>query len=122
MKRRRDRLEAAGLAALEQKSRDLLDEQRHPAGALAHALDHFLAERMAGGEFVDHLRDVGAIEGAQRDDDVMGAQAPGRAEFRPPCRDDEERRLRAALGESLHHVERGRIGPVQVLERQRHRL
>jgi hypothetical protein len=35
LKRRRDRLQAAGLAALEQKARDLLDEQRHPAGALA---------------------------------------------------------------------------------------
>ena len=35
LKRRRDRLQAAGLAALEQKARDFLNEQRHPAGALA---------------------------------------------------------------------------------------
>ena len=77
---------------------------------------------MASGEFADHLRDVGAIEGAQRDDAVMGAQAPGRAEFRPRCRDDEQRCLRAALGESLHQIERGRVGPVQVLEREHDRL
>ena len=119
LKRRRDRLQAAGLAALEQKPRDFLDEQRHPAGALAHALDHLLAQRMASGEFADHKRDVGAIEGAERDDAVVGAQAPGRAEFGPRGRENEQRRLRAALGESLHQIERGRVGPVQVLERER---
>ena len=42
LKRRWNRLQAAGLPALEQESRDLLDEQRHPAGALAHAVDHLL--------------------------------------------------------------------------------
>ena len=109
LKRRRDCLQAAGLAALEQKARDLLDEQRHPASALAHALDHLLAKRMASGEFADHLRDVGAIEGAQRDDAVVGAQAPGRAKFRPGGRDDEQRRLRAALGERTA-ADRGRLG------------
>jgi len=65
LKRRRDRLQAAGLAALEQKTRDLLDVQRHPASALAHARDHLLAQRMASGELADHLRNVGAIEGAE---------------------------------------------------------
>ena len=33
-----------------------------------------------------------------------------------------QRRLRAALGESLHQIERGRVGPVQILERERDRL
>jgi hypothetical protein len=33
---------AAFFAALKQKAGDLLDEQRHPAGALAHAVDHLL--------------------------------------------------------------------------------
>ena len=122
LKRRRDRLQAAGLAALEQKARDFLDEQRHPAGALAHALDHLSAQRMASGELADHKRDVGAIEGAKRDHAVVRAQAPGRAEFGPRGREDEQRRLRAALGEGLHQIERGRIGPVQILERERDRL
>ena len=52
----------------------------------------------------------------------MRAQLPGRAEFRPRRRDDQQRRLRAALGQRLQHVERGRIGPVQVLEREHQRL
>ena len=70
LQRRRDRLQAAGLAALEQKARYFLDEQRHAAGALANALDHFLAQRMARGEPADHLRDIGSIEGAERNDAV----------------------------------------------------
>jgi hypothetical protein len=61
LQRRRDRLQAAGLAALEQKSGDLLDEQRQTAGALAHARDHLVAQRMASGELANHPRDVGAI-------------------------------------------------------------
>ena len=73
---------------------------------------------MARGEFADHLSDVGAIERAERDDAMMGARAPGRAEFRPRGREDEQRRLGASLGESLQEIKRGRIGPVQVLERQ----
>ena len=77
---------------------------------------------MASGEFADHKRDVGAIERAERDDAVVGAQAPGRAKLGPRGREDEHRRLRAALGEGLHEVERGRVGPVQVLERERDSL
>ena len=48
--------------------------------------------------------------------------APGRAELGPCCRDDEQRRLRAAFGERPHEVERRRIGPVQVLEGEHNRL
>jgi len=83
LQRRRDRLQAAGLAAFEQKARHFLNEQRHSAGALAHTLDHLVAQRVARGELADHLRDVGAVEGAERNDAVVRAQAPGRAEFRP---------------------------------------
>ena len=40
LKRRRDCMQAAGFAALEQKPRDLLDEQRHAARAFTYALDN----------------------------------------------------------------------------------
>ena len=99
-----------------------LDEQRHAAGSFAHALDHLFAQRMARGQLADHLRDVGAIEGTERDDAVMRAQAPRRSELGPRGREDEHRRLRAALGERLHQTERGRIGPVQVLKCEHGRL
>jgi hypothetical protein len=64
----------------------------------------------------------GAIEMAERDNAVMRVHAPGRAEFWPRGRDDEERRGPTALGQSLHKIERGRIGPMQVLEREHNRL
>src|SRR5208337_2598465 len=53
---------------------------------------------------------------------VVRTQAPGRAEFRPRRRNQKQRRLGAALGEGLQQVERGRIGPVQVLEGDHGRL
>jgi hypothetical protein len=74
---------------------------------------------MAGGEFADHLHDVGAVEGAEGNHVVVRTQAPGRAELGPRGREDEQRRLRAALGERLHQIEGCRVGPMQVLERQR---
>ena len=77
---------------------------------------------MTSGKFAHHLRDIGAIEGAKRDDAVVRAQAPGRPELRPRGREDEQRRLSAPLGERLHEIERGRIGPVQVLEHKRRGL
>ena len=119
---RRDRLRAAFDAALQQEAGDLLDEQRHAAGAFAHALHHLLGQRMARGEFADHARDLAAIERRERDDAMMRPQAPGRAELRPRRRDDEERRLCAALGERPQEIERGRVRPVQVLEREHDRL
>ena len=72
LQRRRDRLQAPCFAALDQKARNLLDKQRHPAGAFANVLDHLFAQRMTSAELADHLRDVGATQTAQRDDAVMG--------------------------------------------------
>src|SRR6202041_447280 len=62
LKRRRDRLRAARLAALEQKARDLLDEQRHATGALVDPLNDAPGQRMMGREFTNHFRDLRAIE------------------------------------------------------------
>ena len=53
---------------------------------------------------------------------MVRAHAPWRAELRPRGRDHEQRRLRAALGERLHEIERSRVGPVQVLEGEYERL
>jgi hypothetical protein len=52
------------------------------------------------------------VERRERDHAVVRAQFPGWAKLGPGRRDDQHRRLRAALGERLQHVERGRIGPV----------
>ena len=59
---RRDRLRAAVFAALQQKARNLLDEQRDAAGALAHPLDDVPRQRMMSRELANHLGDLDAIE------------------------------------------------------------
>ena len=109
-------------AALQEKPRHLLDEQRHAAGARGDVLDHVVRQSMAGGELATISRTCARSSGAKRDRAVMRAHAPGRPELGPGRREDEERRERAALGDAAQNIERGRIGPMQILERQHHRL
>ena len=106
LQRRRDGLDAALLAALQQKPRHLLDEQRHAAGARGDVVHHLRGERMAGGKLRHHVAHLRAIERRERDRAVMRAHAPGRPELRPRRRHDEERRQRAALGDAAQHIER----------------
>ena len=123
MQRRRNCLDAAALlAALQQKPRYFLDEQRHAAGARGDVLDDVLRQRVAGGKLRHHVAHLGAVERRQRNRAVMRAHAPGRPEFGPRRRQDEQRRQRAALGDAAQHIERRRIGPMQVFECQHHRL
>ena len=96
---RRDRLRAALRVALEQEPRHLLDEQRHAAGSLAHSIDHLVGERMPARDLADHAAHLRAVERRERNDAVVRAHGPGRAEFRPRGGDDQQRGLRAALGE-----------------------
>ena len=77
---------------------------------------------MARGELADHLRDVGPIERAERDNAMVRAKAPGRSELGPRGREDEHRRLGAALRERPQQIERSRVGPVQVFEGEDDRL
>ena len=119
---RRDRLDAALLAALQQEPRHFLDEQRHAAGALGHAIDHFLRQRVAGGKLADHVPHLMAVERRERNRAVMRAHAPGRPELRPGSDENEQGRQRAAFGDAAQHIERGRIGPVHIFNRQHHRL
>ena len=50
-------MRATLFAALQQETRNLLDEQRNAAGAFAHPFDDILRQRMTGREFTNHLRD-----------------------------------------------------------------
>jgi len=62
------------------------------------------------------------IERRQRDGRVMRAHAPRRSELRPGGRRDEQRRQRTGPGKAAQHIQRCRIGPVQIFDRQRLRL
>ena len=53
---------------------------------------------------------------------MVRPHAPARVELRPRRRDDQQRRLRPALGQRAHEIERSRVGPVQVLEGEHDRL
>ena len=107
---------------LQQQPRHLLDEQRHAAGACGDVLHHLARQRMAGGKLRHHVAYLGAVKRRERDGAVMRAHAPRWPELRPRRRHDEQRRQRATLGKAAEHIERRRIGPMQILEHQHHRL
>ena len=65
LQRRRDRLDAALLAALQQEPRHLLDEQRHAAGARGDIIHDLARQRMAGRKLRHHLPHLRAIERRQ---------------------------------------------------------
>ena len=55
---------------------------------------------MTGRDFADHACDAGPIQWGQRNQAVVRAQAPRRTELRTGRSQQEQRRLRAAGGES----------------------
>ena len=77
---------------------------------------------MAGRDLADHARDVGTIQRGQRNQAVVRAQAPRRAELGTCRSQQEQRRLRPTLGERAQQVERRWVGPVEVLEYEDNRL
>jgi hypothetical protein len=100
----------------------LLDEQRHSAGARGDVFDDILRQRMTGGKLCHHVAHLLAVKRRERNRAVMRAHAPRRAELRPRRRQYIERRQRPPFGDAAQHIERGRIGPVQILKCQHHRL
>ena len=73
-------------------------------------------------DLADHAAHLRAVERRERDHAMVRAHRPGRAEFRPRGGDDQQRGLGAALGEPGHEIERGRVGPMQILEGEHDRL
>ena len=81
-----------------------------------------LRQCMTGRKLRHHVAHLRAIERRQRDRAVMRTHAPGWPELGPSRREDEQRRQGAALGDAAQDIERRRIGPMQILEGQHHRL
>jgi len=103
-------------AALEKQARHLLDEQRDAARALADALYHLRWQRALVREFGDQAPNLRIIERRQRNDTMVRPQAPGRPEFRARRRQNQEGRLRAAIAERAHEIDRRRVEPLQILK------
>ena len=115
-------MHAAHNAPLQEEAGHLLDEQRHAACPLAHALDEVLRERVTRRKLTDHLMDLSALERSKRNGAVMRAHAPRRTKLWSRCRYEKERRLSAPLGKGAQEVERGGVGPMQVFESEHDRL
>jgi len=82
-----------------------LDKQRNAAGALIDPLDHLFGERVARRDFADHAFNGGTTQGGQRNQAVVRAQAPGRAELGTGRRKEQQWRLRTAVGKGAQQVE-----------------
>ena len=65
LQRQWNRLDAALLTALQQEPGHFLNEQRYAARAFGHAVDDLLRQRVARGEFADHMPHLMAIEWGQ---------------------------------------------------------
>ena len=104
-------MDAALLASLQEKPRHFLDEQRHAAGALGDAIDHFLWQRVERRKVADHMPHLIAVERRERNRAVVRARPPGRPGFRPTADEDKQGRQRAALGDASQHVERSSDRP-----------
>ena len=119
---RRDRLDAALLATLQQEPRHFLDEQRHAARALCHALDHFPRECVAGCKLANHLPYLLAVEWGESNHSVMRAHTPSWPKLGPSGDENEQWSQRPTFGYAAQYIQRGRIGPMQVFYREHDRL
>src|SRR6516225_9724141 len=88
------------LAALQQKSRHFLNKQRHAAGALSQAVNHFLGQRIADRKLADHVPHLRAIKRSQGDRAVMRTHAPGSPKLRSSRDNKEQWRQRTAFGKA----------------------
>jgi hypothetical protein len=69
------------VAALEHCARQLLDKQRHPAGAFDYCRDGFVRERNLGGDLRDHRTHVTCGQPVEIYLHVMRAHRPRRMEL-----------------------------------------
>jgi hypothetical protein len=115
-------LDAALLVALQKEARHFLNEQWHAPSALGHTINDFLWERVAGSKLANHLPYLLAVEWGKSNHSVMRAHPPWGPELWPSGHKDEQRCERPAFGDAAQDIKRGWVRPVQVFERQYHRL
>ncbi len=106
------------LARFENGSRQLLDEERHAVGLGDDLSDEFRRQRFAIGKPCDHLTALGDIQLGEIDDRDIVVMGPARLEFRPVRGHDQQGDPGKLAYQPLERLERGRIGPVHVLEQQ----
>jgi hypothetical protein len=78
-------------------------------------------QRPAAGQMTDHRLDLRPLQAVQCDRRHVRALRPGRGQFRPIGRDDQQCRGRRLLDQHAQRFQCRRIGPVQVLPGHQHR-
>ena len=126
--RRQRAVEAIALAVLDQQPGfqhglgQFLDEQRHAVGLGDDLRHHFGRQLAAAGHALDQGLGLAAVEPAERHRGDVGQALPGRLEFRPEGDQQQHRQTPDPLDREIEQFERGRIGPMCVLEQHQHRL
>jgi hypothetical protein len=100
---------------------NFLDKERHPVGLGDDLRRHFARQRPAR-DVLGQGRDLGGSQAVERDASDVRETGPGRLVFRPEGEERQYRQGADALDGQIEHFERGRIGPVGVLEQHQHRL
>ena len=110
------------IAAFENRLGQLLDEQRHPVGAIGDLIDDFAAERRVAGEPQDKRCDLTLAEPVQRQNSHMRLAAPGRLKLRPEGNHQQDRQAHDPVDGQIDQLARGRVDPMRVLEHHQDRL
>ena len=102
--------------ALEQRARQLLDEQRHAICVRKDLLDDGVGQRLVLGDAANDAGAVATAKAAQGQHRHMRLADPGRLELRPGRDDQQHRQVGDAGNHSIEQIQRCRIDPVGVLE------
>ena len=120
---RRDASPAAPRRAgpLEHCLGQFLDKERNSVG-LGDDLRHYLGGQWPAGDMLGQGRDLGGGQAVERYAGDVRQPGPGRLVFRPEGDQHQYRQGAEPLDHQIEHFERGRIGPVGVLEQHQDRL
>jgi hypothetical protein len=134
LERRRDRqarqaaghpVAAAGAlfedAHLQHRARQLLDEQRDAVGPRRDLRDQLGRDRAASDHLGDHVLDVGLLEPSELQRRQIRRAHPRQREFVAECQNEQQAKLVGQPDREPEQLERGRIGPMQILDDADHR-
>ena len=107
---------------LQQHLGQFFDIERHPIRLGHDVLHHLGGQRLAPRQVRDQRFDLRPLQAVEGDGRHMRAGRPGRGKLRAIGQHVQHRHRRRLLQHQSQHLQRGRVGPVQVFPRHHHRL
>ena len=104
------------LARFENGLGQLLDKQRHAVGPGQDLLEQRRGQRLAAGERGDHRSTLRPGQLGQVQCADMSLLGPARLKLRPVGEHDQQRNGSHPVDQQIQHLQRGRVGPVRILE------